>query len=140
MVLSIQERRLLIEVAKGMKPADLYLEGGNLINVYSGEILPANVALSGHRDLVDDPLHPPVALSRRVGRFFTDQTGGRLDSGACRQRLRDHPLAGNLCGQRGPSKEDGVFREPGTSHRRAHRGVFLRSSEPSSSRGIAFLS
>src|SRR3989304_153177 len=49
MVLSIQERRILIEVAKGMKPADLYLESGNLINVYSGEILPANVALSGDR-------------------------------------------------------------------------------------------
>lgn len=35
----------LIEVAQGKRPADLFLEGGRVINVYSGEILRQNVAI-----------------------------------------------------------------------------------------------
>lgn len=38
-------RNELIEVAKGMRPADLYIKGGTLINVYSGEFLKQNVAV-----------------------------------------------------------------------------------------------
>jgi len=36
-------------VAAGRKPADLYLDGGTLLNVYSGELYPANVAIAGRR-------------------------------------------------------------------------------------------
>lgn len=35
----------LIEVAQGRRPADLFIKGGTVINVYSGEFLPQNVAI-----------------------------------------------------------------------------------------------
>ncbi|MGQ9603626.1 MAG: adenine deaminase [bacterium] len=37
--------RELIKVARGFEPCDLVLRGGNLINVFSGEIYPADVAI-----------------------------------------------------------------------------------------------
>ena len=43
------ERRRLIAVARGDIPADLYLRGGTLLNVYTGELYPANVAITGER-------------------------------------------------------------------------------------------
>jgi adenine deaminase len=39
----------LLAVARGERPADLLLTGGSLVNVLSGEIYPADVALSGDR-------------------------------------------------------------------------------------------
>ncbi len=41
---TIVERRRLTDVARGAAPADLYVRGGTLLNVYTGEIYPANVA------------------------------------------------------------------------------------------------
>jgi adenine deaminase len=41
------ERRALIRVARGQQPADLVLRGGRVINVFSNEILPADVAIFG---------------------------------------------------------------------------------------------
>jgi adenine deaminase len=38
-----------MEVAQGLRPADLYIRGGRVVNVYSGEVLPANVAVQGRR-------------------------------------------------------------------------------------------
>ncbi|MBP1156998.1 MULTISPECIES: adenine deaminase C-terminal domain-containing protein [unclassified Paenibacillus] len=35
----------LIEVAQGRRPADLFIKGGTVINVYSGEFLPQHVAI-----------------------------------------------------------------------------------------------
>jgi adenine deaminase len=46
---TLEEIRLLLDVAAGRRPADLYLEGANLLNVYSGEVYPANVAIAGGR-------------------------------------------------------------------------------------------
>ena len=43
------ERRRLTAVARGAAPADLYLRGGTLLNVYTGELYPANVAIKGER-------------------------------------------------------------------------------------------
>lgn len=43
------ERRRLTAVARGAVPADLYLRGGTLLNVYTGEIYPANVAITRER-------------------------------------------------------------------------------------------
>ncbi|MBI5135738.1 MAG: adenine deaminase [Nitrospirae bacterium] len=37
----------LIEVARGLAPADLLIAGGKLVNVASGEVYPANVAICG---------------------------------------------------------------------------------------------
>ena len=46
---TLEELRLLLDVAAGRRPADLYLEGATLLNVYSGELYPANVAIAGGR-------------------------------------------------------------------------------------------
>src|SRR3989442_146842 len=42
-------RRRLTAVARGQAPADLYRRGGHLLNVYTGELYPANVAIVGER-------------------------------------------------------------------------------------------
>ena len=39
----------LIPVAQGIRPADVFIRGGNVLNVYSGEVLPGNVAISRDR-------------------------------------------------------------------------------------------
>ena len=44
-----QEIKTLLAVAAGREPADLYVEGADLLNVYSGEVYPANVAVKGRR-------------------------------------------------------------------------------------------
>ncbi|MCM2531288.1 amidohydrolase family protein [Neobacillus pocheonensis] len=41
----IAQRSELIEVAKGNRPADLFIKGGTVINVYSGEFLKQNIAV-----------------------------------------------------------------------------------------------
>lgn len=46
---SLEETLTLTEVARGRMPADLYLSGGKVVNVYSGEVLDAGVAVSGRR-------------------------------------------------------------------------------------------
>ncbi|HSE93863.1 MAG TPA: adenine deaminase C-terminal domain-containing protein [Methylomirabilota bacterium] len=43
------ERRRLTAVARGEAPADLFLRGGTLLNVYTGELYPAHVAAAGER-------------------------------------------------------------------------------------------
>ena len=43
------ERQRLTAVARGAAPADLYLRGATLLNVYTGELYPANVAIRGER-------------------------------------------------------------------------------------------
>ena len=47
--MTIAERRRLTDVARGAAPADLYVRGGTLLNVYTGEIYLANVATRGER-------------------------------------------------------------------------------------------
>ena len=47
--MTIAARRRLTAVARGAAPADLYLHGGTLLNVYTGELYPANVAVAGER-------------------------------------------------------------------------------------------
>jgi adenine deaminase len=47
--MSAAQRRELTRVARGEAPADLYLRGGTLLNVYTGELYPANVAVLGER-------------------------------------------------------------------------------------------
>lgn len=42
-------RQHLVAVARGDEPADRLIRGARVVNVYSGEILPANVALAGGR-------------------------------------------------------------------------------------------
>src|SRR6266849_10462717 len=47
--MNIRQRQALTKVARGQAPADLYLRGGTLLNVYTGELYPANVAIRGER-------------------------------------------------------------------------------------------
>ncbi|HYM90047.1 MAG TPA: amidohydrolase family protein, partial [bacterium] len=44
-----QDLKTLLAVAGGREPADLYLDAATLLNVYSGELYPANVAVKGRR-------------------------------------------------------------------------------------------
>lgn len=45
----VSERRALAAVARGEAPADCYIRDGTLLNVYTGECYPANVAIKGER-------------------------------------------------------------------------------------------
>src|SRR5262245_26116349 len=47
--MDIRQRRTLTAVARGQARADLYVRGGTLLNVYTGELYPANVAVKGDR-------------------------------------------------------------------------------------------
>lgn len=47
--MTVAERRRLTAVARGAAPADVYVRGGTLLNVYTGEVYPANVAIAGER-------------------------------------------------------------------------------------------
>lgn len=48
-MLDLRARLRLGAVARGERPADLYLRGGSVLNVFTGEILSANVAVAGER-------------------------------------------------------------------------------------------
>jgi len=43
------QRQRLTAVARGQAPADLYMKAGTLLNVYTGELYPANLAIQGER-------------------------------------------------------------------------------------------
>jgi len=45
----LTDRRRLTAVARGAAAADLYVRGGTLLNVYTGELYPTNVAVRGER-------------------------------------------------------------------------------------------
>ena len=47
--MNIRQRQTLTTVARGRAMADLYVRGGTLLNVYTGELYPANVAIKGDR-------------------------------------------------------------------------------------------
>lgn len=45
--MDVQALARLIAVARGEEPADLVLKGGRVVNVFTGEVLPADVAVAG---------------------------------------------------------------------------------------------
>src|SRR2546422_9604829 len=47
--MNIRQRQALTAVARGQAAADLYVRGGTLLNVYTGELYPAHVAIAGER-------------------------------------------------------------------------------------------
>ena len=69
---TLRQRRRLTAVARGDAPADLYVRGGTLLNVYTGEIYPANVAIAGERIAYvgarDDMVGPRTATLDAGGR------------------------------------------------------------------------
>src|SRR5262245_24375580 len=60
--MDVPSRRALTATARGAAPADLYVRGATLLNVYTGELYPANVATRGERiayvGLRDDMVGP----------------------------------------------------------------------------------
>jgi adenine deaminase len=67
-----RERVALTAVARGEAPADRYVRGGLLLNVYTGEMYPANVAIKGERiayvGLRDDMVGPHTEIVEAMGR------------------------------------------------------------------------
>ena len=67
-----RERRALAAVARGEVPADRYVRGGLLLNIYTGEIYPAGVAIRGERIAYvgprDDMVGPRTELINASGR------------------------------------------------------------------------
>ncbi len=72
--MTVDERRALTAVARGVAPADLYLRGATLLNVYTGELYPAGVAVKGERvayvGLRDDMVGPRTRVLDVAGRFL----------------------------------------------------------------------
>jgi adenine deaminase len=64
--MTIHERRSLTAVARGTAGADLYLRGASVLNVYTGEILPVNVAIKGERVAYVGSRHDMVRPRTRV--------------------------------------------------------------------------
>src|SRR5438046_3127896 len=58
--MSAEQLRALLAVARGDMPADLVMTGGRLVNVLSGEIYPAEVAILGDR---------VAGVSAEIGRY-----------------------------------------------------------------------
>jgi adenine deaminase len=63
---TVRERRRLTAVARGAAPADLYVRGGTLLNVYTGELHPANVAVAGARIAYVGPRDDMIGARTRV--------------------------------------------------------------------------
>ena len=72
--MTIAERRRLTEVARGAARADLYVRGGSLLNVYTGEVYPAAVAIKGERIAYvggrDDMVGPRTRVVEARGRVL----------------------------------------------------------------------
>ncbi len=64
--MNIAERRGLTAVARGQAPADLYVRGGTLLNVYTGELYPAGVAVRGERVAYVGPREDMVGARTRI--------------------------------------------------------------------------
>ncbi len=64
---SLESRRGLIEVALGRREADLYIQNGSLVNVYSGEILERqDIAITGRRIAYVGPPTENLSLGAEV--------------------------------------------------------------------------
>lgn len=80
----------LLAVAAGKAPADLVIENGKIVNVYSGEIYDGGVAVSGGRiAAVGD-----VAYAKGEGTRVIDAEGGYLTPGFVDGHI--HPESSNL--------------------------------------------
>ncbi|HTO13200.1 MAG TPA: adenine deaminase C-terminal domain-containing protein [Candidatus Binatia bacterium] len=73
-VMTAGQRRRLTAVARGEAPADLYVRGGTLLNVYTGELYRANVAVAGERIAYvgerDDMVGPRTTTLPAEGRIL----------------------------------------------------------------------
>src|SRR5207249_9611449 len=77
--MNLAEWRRLTAVARGQAPADLYVRGGTLLNVYTGELYPANVAVVGERVAYVGPREDMV---------------GEIGRASCRERVWGEGVGG----------------------------------------------
>ena len=72
--LALDHRRRLGAIARGERPAELYLRGGSLLNVFTGEIYAAHVAIAGERiayvGLREDMVGPRTRIVDVSGRVL----------------------------------------------------------------------
>jgi adenine deaminase len=72
--MTLAERTKLTAVARAASPADLYVAGGTLLNVYTGEIYRTNVAVAGERIAYvgprDDMVGPKTRVVEATGRVL----------------------------------------------------------------------
>ncbi|HEX3031362.1 MAG TPA: adenine deaminase C-terminal domain-containing protein [Bacillota bacterium] len=68
-------RRELIEVSRGLRPANIYIKGGTMVNVFSGELLSQNIAI--YKDAIayvgnsEDSIGPETQIISAEGRYIT---------------------------------------------------------------------
>jgi len=62
----VENENLEVKLVSVEKSPDLFIQGGTLLNVYSGELLKANVAVKGERILYVGPGSPGVAPDTRI--------------------------------------------------------------------------
>jgi adenine deaminase len=71
---TVSERKRLTDVARGTAQADLSVRGGTLLNVYTGELYPANVAVRGERiayvGLREDMVGPRTKILDATGKVL----------------------------------------------------------------------
>jgi adenine deaminase len=72
--MNVAARRALTAVARGQARADLYVRGGTLLNVYTGELYPANIATRGERiayvGLREEMIGPRTSVVEAPGRIL----------------------------------------------------------------------
>ena len=65
----------LIQAARGLRPCDLLLANGRIVDVFSGEVHPGGVAVAGGRILARLPLPVAGLMSRGAGAFGERRDG-----------------------------------------------------------------
>src|SRR5262245_42957094 len=89
--MALAERRRLTAVARGEAAADLFLRGGTLLNVYTGALHPAHVAVAGGRVAYvgsrDDMVGPRTRVLEVAGRLLVPGYIDPRASGAPRHAL-----------------------------------------------------
>ncbi|MDR5683865.1 MAG: adenine deaminase C-terminal domain-containing protein [Armatimonadota bacterium] len=86
---SLDEIQTLMAVARGERPADLALVGGQVLLVQSGEIRPGDVAVAGRRIAYVGPDRPVVGPQTRV----VDCTGKIVAPGYIEPHCHPAPMA-----------------------------------------------
>ncbi|MCC7487677.1 MAG: adenine deaminase, partial [Burkholderiales bacterium] len=65
--MTLSQRQQLLAAARGETPCDLLIRNARVINVYSGEVLPGNVAIAGGRIAYCGPNSRPAACELDAG-------------------------------------------------------------------------
>ena len=71
---TLEDRIFLSEIAQGKKEAETVISGGKIVNVYSKEIMPGNIAIAGERVAYvgneEIPVGPKTEVISAEGYFY----------------------------------------------------------------------